>query len=164
MCIRDRALTQPPASLFWRGRGALWPLLRRQQAIAVIGSRRASPYGCSWAQRLGLALAASGWPVISGLAEGVDAQVHQGCLEAGGTPIAVLGTSLERVYPRHHQRLQDQVGRRGLLITEQAPGAAGTRGAFAKRNRLLVALAQAVVLVECPPLSLIHISEPTRPY
>ena len=44
-------LPQPPASLFWRGRGALWPLLRRQQAIAVIGSRRASPYGCSWAQR-----------------------------------------------------------------------------------------------------------------
>ena len=46
-----KALPQPPASLFWRGRGALWPLLRRQQAIAVIGSRRASPYGCSWAQR-----------------------------------------------------------------------------------------------------------------
>ena len=44
-------LPQPPASLFWRGRGALWPLLRRQQAIAVIGSRRSSPYGCSWAQR-----------------------------------------------------------------------------------------------------------------
>ncbi len=147
------ALPQPPASLFWRGRGALWPLLRRQQAIAVIGSRRASPYGCSWAHRLGSALAAAGWPVISGLAEGVDAQAHQGCLEAGGTPIAVLGTSLERVYPHHHQRLQGQVAQRGLLISEQAPGAAGIRGAFAKRNRLLVALAQAVVLVECPQRS-----------
>tara|TARA_X000000950_G_C13888132_1_gene649731 strand:+ start:1148 stop:2245 length:1098 start_codon:yes stop_codon:yes gene_type:complete len=147
------ALPQPPAALFWCGRGALWPLLRRQQAIAVIGSRRASPYGCRWAQQLGVALAAAGWPVISGLAEGVDAQAHQGCLEAGGTPIAVLGTSLERVYPRHHQRLQSQVGRRGLLISEQAPGAPGLRGAFAKRNRLLVAMAQAVVLVECPQRS-----------
>ena len=144
------ALPQPPTSLFWRGRGALWPLLRRQQAVAVIGSRRGSPYGCSWAQRLGQALARAGWPVISGLAEGVDAQAHQGCLQAGGRPIAVLGTSLERVYPRHHQWLQSQVGRRGLLISEQAPGAPGLRGAFAKRNRLLVALAQAVVLVECP--------------
>ena len=147
------ALPQPPAALFWCGRGALWPLLRRQQAIAVIGSRRASPYGCRWAQQLGVALAAAGWPVISGLAEGVDAQAHQGCLEAGGTPIAVLGTSLERVYPRHHQLLQSQVGRRGLLISEQAPGAPGLRGAFAKRNRLLVAMAQAVVLVECPQRS-----------
>ena len=145
-----RALPQPPAALFWRGRGALWPLLRRQQAIAVIGSRRASPYGCSWAQRLGHALAGAGWPVISGLAEGVDAQAHQGCLEAGGTPIAVLGTSLERVYPRHHRPLQAEVARRGLLISELAPGAPGLRGAFAKRNRVLVAMAQAVVLVECP--------------
>ena len=144
------ALPQPPASLFWRGRGALWPLLRRQQAVAVIGSRRGSPYGCSWAQRLGQALARAGWPVISGLAEGVDAQAHQGCLQAGGRPIAVLGTSLERVYPRHHRQLQAEVSSRGLLISEQAPGAPGLKGAFAQRNRLLVALAQAVVLVECP--------------
>ena len=51
MPVALKALPQPPASLFWLGRGALWPLLCRQQAIAVIGSRRASPYGCSWAKR-----------------------------------------------------------------------------------------------------------------
>ena len=66
-----KALPQPPASLFWRGRGALWPLLRRQQAIAVIGSRRASPYGCSWAQRPEPPASRDQWAAA-------DAQAHQG--------------------------------------------------------------------------------------
>jgi DNA processing protein len=105
------------------------------------------------AHRLGQALAASGWPVVSGLAEGIDAEVHRGCLASGGVPVGVLGTPLERVYPRHHVSLQAQVGHRGLLVSEQAPGAAVLRGHFASRNRLLVALARAVVVVECPRVS-----------
>ncbi len=102
------------------------------------------------AQRLGEALAAAGWPVVSGLAEGIDGEVHRGALAGGGVPVAVLGTPLERVYPRHHRGLQAQVGRQGLLISEQAAGAAVLRGHFASRNRLLVALSRAVVVVECP--------------
>jgi DNA processing protein len=105
------------------------------------------------AYRLGEALAAAGWPVVSGLAEGIDGEAHRGCLAAAGAPVAVLGTPLDRVYPRHHGTLQSQVGKRGLLISEQAPGAAVLRGHFANRNRLLVALARAVVVVECPRVS-----------
>jgi DNA processing protein len=103
------------------------------------------------ARALGRALAGAGWPVVSGLAEGIDGAVHAGCLAAAGAPVAVLGTPLERTYPQHHAALQAEVGRRGLLVSEQAPGAAVSRGHFAGRNRLLVALARAVVVVECPP-------------
>ncbi|MEB3334609.1 MAG: DNA-processing protein DprA, partial [Cyanobacteriota bacterium] len=86
----------------------------------------------------------------SGLASGIDGAAHEGCLQAGGVPVGVLGTPLERVYPRHHAPLQAAVAQEGLLLSELPPGATVSKGSFALRNRLLVALARAVILVECP--------------
>ena len=143
-------LSRPPTQLHWRGRGSLWAPLSRRRAVAVVGTRRPSPHGLAMARRIGAALAESGWPVVSGLAEGIDAAAHQGCLAAGGAPVGVLGTPLERVYPRHHAVLQERVARSGLLVTESPPGSSVTPGHFACRNRLQVALAAAVVVVECP--------------
>jgi len=143
-------LERPALRLFWHGRGALWGALRRRQAIAVVGTRRPSRHGETMALAIGRALAEAGWPVVSGLAEGIDAAAHEGCLERGGSPVGVLGTPLDRVYPRHHEQLQRRVGERGLLISEWANGTPVRRGHFAERNRLLVALSRAVVLVECP--------------
>lgn len=143
-------LDRCPPALWWHGRGSLWRPLGRRAAIAVVGTRRPSSHGLAMAHRLGVGLARAGWPVVSGLAEGIDAEVHRGVLAAGGAPVAVLGTPLQRVYPRHHHQLQQQVGHSGLLISEQAPGSAVLAGHFASRNRLLVALARAVVVVECP--------------
>ena len=148
-----KALARPPLHLYWRGRGQLWSPLRQGLAVAVVGTRRASAHGLAMAGAIGSALAQAGWPVVSGLAEGIDAAAHQGCLRAGGRPIGVLGTPLERVYPSHHARLQQQVGELGLLISEQPPGGGVCAGHFAARNRLQVALARAVVLVECPESS-----------
>jgi len=146
-------LQRPPLVLHWAGRGSLWAPLRRRQAIAVVGTRRPSLHGRAMAEGLGAALAEAGWPVVSGLAEGIDAAVHRGCLERGGRPIGVLGTPLDRVYPRHHQVLQAAVARHGLLVSEHPRGTPVRRGHFAARNRLQVALAQAVVVVECPESS-----------
>jgi DNA processing protein len=146
-------LSRPPAQLHWRGRGSLWAPLSRRRAVAVVGTRRPSPHGLAMARRIGAALAEAGWPVVSGLAEGIDAAAHQGCLEADGAPVGVLGTPLERVYPRHHALLQERVARSGLLITESPPGSTVTPGHFATRNRLQVALAAALVVVECPRVS-----------
>ena len=143
-------LSRPPLALYWQGQGALWPLLARRQAVAVVGTRRASRHGMRMAEAIGQALAEAGWPVVSGLAEGIDAAAHGGCLARSGRPVAVLGTPLERVYPRHHGPLQGAVATAGLLISEQPPGAAVRAGHFAARNRLQVALARAVVVVECP--------------
>jgi DNA processing protein len=147
------ALERPPVALYWQGRGSLWAALRERQAVAVVGTRRPSRHGEAMARAIGRALAEAGWPVVSGLAEGIDAAAHQACLEAGGRPVAILGTPLERVYPRHHQALQDRVAEAGLLVSELPAGTAVRAGHFAERNRLQVALACAVVLVECPRAS-----------
>ncbi len=146
-------LARPPLQLHWQGQGQLWAPLRQRRAVAVVGTRRPSRHGLAMARALGVALAEAGWPVVSGLAEGIDGAVHQGCLAAGGAPVAVLGTPLERVYPRHHHGLQAQVAEAGLLISEHPPGTPVHPGHFASRNRLQVALAQAVVVVECPDQS-----------
>jgi len=148
-----RELAQPPVGIYWRGRGCLWPLLCRRQAVAVVGTRRASSHGLAMAEAIGAALAEAGWPVVSGLAEGIDGAAHQGCLARRGSPVAVLGTPLERVYPRHHGALQAAVADAGLLLSELPPGTAVKAGHFAARNRLQVALASALVVVECPQRS-----------
>lgn len=147
------ALARPPLCLRWRGRGGLWAPLRARQSIAVVGTRRPSPHGLAMAEAIGAALAQAGWPVVSGLAEGIDGAAHRGCLARGGRPVAVLGTPIERVYPRHHEELQRQVAQRGLLLSEWPAGGAVQPGHFAARNRLQVALARAVVVVECPESS-----------
>lgn len=146
-------LARPPLALHWKGRGTLWPPLARRRAVAVVGTRRPSLHGLGMARRLGAALAEAGWPVVSGLAEGIDGAVHEGCLEAGGAPVGVLGTPLGRTYPRHHAALQRAVACRGLLVSELPPGASVLAAHFASRNRLQVALAAAVVVVECPASS-----------
>lgn len=146
-------LKRPPLQLCWQGRGSLWPHLGHRRSVAVVGTRRPSLHGLSMAQAIGAALAEAGWPVVSGLAEGIDGAAHQGCLAAGGAPVGVLGTPLGRAYPLHHALLQSQVARQGLLVSELAEGAAVRPGSFAARNRLLVAMAAAVVVVECPVIS-----------
>jgi DNA processing protein len=105
------------------------------------------------ARTIGAALAEAGWPVLSGLAEGIDGAAHGGCLAVGGAPVGVLGTPLGRAYPLHHAALQGQVAREGLLVSELAEGGTVRPGSFAARNRLLVAMAAAVVVVECPVAS-----------
>jgi len=147
------ALDRPPPALYWRGRGSLWAPLARHRAVAVVGTRRPSSHGLLMASRIGAALAAAGWPVVSGLAEGIDGAAHEGCLAAGGAPVGVLGTPLDRTYPRHHRNLQRQVAREGLLLSEWPVGSPVRPGHFASRNRLQVALAWALVLVECPQAS-----------
>ena len=140
----------PPAALYWSGRGSLWPHLRERRAVAVVGTRRPSRHGLQVSRQIGAVLAKGGWPVVSGLAAGIDGAVHEGCLQEKGMPIGVLGTPLERVYPRHHAPLQAAVGTSGLLLSELPQGASVSKGSFAQRNRLQVALACAVILVECP--------------
>lgn len=146
-------LERPPLALHWCGRGSLWAPLRLRQAVAVVGTRRPSPHGLAMAEAIGAALAQGGWPVVSGLAEGIDGAAHRGCLARGGRPVGVLGTGLDRVYPRHHAQLQRRVAAEGLLISEQPPGSSVQPGHFAARNRLQVALARGLVVVECPEAS-----------
>lgn len=147
------ALEQPPLALFHQGQLELLQCLSYRKAVAVVGTRSASSHGLGMAEDLGRVLAGAGWPVLSGLAEGIDGAVHRGCLQGGGAPVAVLGTPLDRSYPRHHDTLQTKVGESGLLLTELPPGTTVQRRHFAARNRLVAAFAGAVVVVECPERS-----------
>ncbi len=147
------ALERPPLALHWSGQKMCLPLLSARKAIAVVGTRSPSDHGCRMAYEIGQCLARAGWPVVSGLAEGIDAASHHGCLDAGGIPVGVLGTPLERVYPPEHEALQSQVEAAGLLVTEWPRGARVQRSSFALRNRLLVSVSSALVVVECPEVS-----------
>tara|TARA_B100002051_G_scaffold166077_1_gene156850 strand:+ start:1690 stop:2760 length:1071 start_codon:yes stop_codon:yes gene_type:complete len=146
-------IDRPPMHLFCRGRNELLACLDQRQVVAVVGTRSASRHGLQMADELGRSLAQAGWPVLSGLAEGIDAAAHHGCLAVGGAPVAVLGTPLDRVYPRHHEQLQRRVAENGLVLSEYPSGSSVQRGHFAARNRLLVACASTVVVVECPERS-----------
>ena len=136
-------LSAPPAGIWMWGRVAPADL-----AVAVVGSRRATPAGLDIARCLGRDLAAAGVQVVSGMALGVDGAAHQGSLEAGGTTVAVLGCGIDVCYPPSHRDLRAAILDAGCAVTEEPAGAEPLRFQFPKRNRLIAALALAVVVVE----------------
>jgi DNA processing protein len=141
-----RAIHDPPAGLFLRGRSEHAALSR--PAVAVVGARACSGYGASVARSLGGDLAAAGLVIVSGLARGIDAEVHRGALEADGTTVAVLGCGIDRDYPAAHAELARRVAEAGLVVSEYAPGVEPAPWRFPARNRLVAGLCAATVVVE----------------
>ena len=115
---------------------------------AIVGARKATAYGLAVARRLAGELAAHGVGIASGLARGIDAAAHRGALEAGGCTVAVLGCGPDRVYPPGHERLAAEIAARGAVLSELPPGAPPFAYHFPLRNRLISAIAEAVVVVE----------------
>jgi DNA processing protein len=140
---RLRATADAPLVLFQRGDVSLLDRL----AVAVVGSRKASPYGVNVAEMLARGLASHGVAVVSGLAWGIDAAAHRAALETGVT-IAVLGTGIDVAYPRSNQKLQERIAERGLLLSEFPPGTTPQPHHFPVRNRIIAGLASAVIVVE----------------
>ena len=117
-------------------------------AIAIVGARRATPYGLEVAAQLARDLAARGVTIVSGFARGIDSAAHRAALDAGGRTIAVLGSGIDVVYPPENRRLADAVAARGALVTQFPPGTPPLPYHFPTRNRTLAALALGVVVVE----------------
>jgi len=141
-----REIPDPPPVLFVRG-----VLEERDRfAVAVVGSRQASPYGRSVASRLTRDLAQAGLTIVSGGAIGIDAAAHRAALEAGGRTLVVLGCGLDVDYPRENRALFEQVVRQGqgALLTEFPLGATPEPWRFPLRNRVISGLAMGVVVVE----------------
>jgi DNA processing protein len=137
-------LHDPPAVLYLRGNADL--LLRT--SVAIVGARRATPVGRRVAEGMARELARAGLGVVSGLATGIDAAAHRGAVgEAGGT-VAVLGRGPDRAYPLANAGLFHQIAADGLLVSEFPPGIPARSHHFPRRNRVLAALAEGVVLVE----------------
>ncbi len=137
-----REIDPPPPLIYAKGNTALL----RRPGVAIVGSRNASALGLSFASSLAADIAEAGFPVISGLARGIDTAAHRGSLR-GGTA-AVLAGGIDNIYPPDNAGLYEDIGSRGVLISENPPGFQPRAQDFPRRNRLISGLSLGVIVVE----------------
>ncbi len=145
-------MPDPPLMLYALGQTALLPQLNAERSLAMVGSRNTTPQGQANAREFARSLAGSGLTIVSGLALGIDGAAHDGALlgaqaQALAT-VAVVGTGLDRVYPRQHRELAHRIAQRGLILSEYHLGTPPLNANFPKRNRLIAGLSQATLVVE----------------
>jgi len=139
-----REISDPPPVLYVKGTMTeedAW-------AVAVVGTRRASPYGREVTRRLTTALARSGITIVSGLARGIDAEAHRAALRAGGRTIAVLGCGIDQVYPPEHRKLAEEVIAHGALVSDYPLGTRPEGSNFPPRNRIISGLSLGVLVTD----------------
>jgi DNA processing protein len=141
---RLKEIDDAPPVLYLRGGLATTDEL----AVAVVGTRRPTPYGRQVAEELSYQLAANRITVVSGLARGVDAIAHRAALQAGGRTLAVMACGLDMVYPPEHAKLSREIAEHGVLISEQPLGTQPRGDYFPRRNRILSGLSLGVLVIE----------------
>jgi DNA processing protein len=139
-----REIFDPPVLLFARGRVELLQSL----GVAVVGTRRPTPYGLAVAERLSGDLAHAGLTISSGMARGIDSAAHKGALAAGGDTVAVLGCGVDVVYPSENRKLAADLAVKGLIISEFPMGAVAFPQNFPIRNRIISGISLGVLIVE----------------
>jgi DNA processing protein len=144
-----RQIYDPPIMLYVQGQ----LLEEDRQALAMVGSRRCSPYGRLVAHSLARELAARGLTIVSGLAMGIDGAAHMGALEAGGRTIGVMACGLDITYPAEHTELKEKMAQHGAVISEVPLGTHPMPARFPTRNRIISGLSLGVVVVEAPEKS-----------
>lgn len=137
-------IADPPLLLYAQGRCELL----RAQGIAIVGSRNPTPQGVDTARSFASALSTGGLTVVSGLALGIDGAAHEGALKGPGSTIAVVGTGLDRVYPKRHHELAHRIAREGLMMSEYSLGTMPMNHNFPLRNRIIAGLTQGTLVVE----------------
>lgn len=147
---RLRSIYDAPVLLY--GKGAM-PLFDEEAAVAVVGTRKCSPYGVHAAEELGYQLAKQGALLVSGMADGIDAAAMKGALRAGGFVAAILGGGVDVIYPYANRRLYEDVAATGVLLSEYPPGTPAEAWHFPVRNRIISGLSLAAVVVEAPARS-----------
>lgn len=141
---RLREIDNPPPVLFVRGN-----LVEADDwAVAIVGTRRATPYGKQVAEELAASLARAGVTIVSGFARGIDAVAHVSALEAGGRTLAVLGSGLDKLYPPEHAALAERVVSQGALISDYPLGTPPDSSNFPPRNRIISGLSLGTIVVE----------------
>jgi DNA processing protein len=141
---RLKEIDQPPPVLYVRGELKL----EDEWAVAIVGTRRITPYGRQVTEEVSGTLARNGVTVVSGLARGVDAVAHQTAVQAGGRTLAVLGSGVDRIYPPENQRLADQILSHGAVISDYPLGTPPEGPNFPPRNRIISGLSLAVIVIE----------------
>jgi len=141
---RLREISQPPPVLYYRGE--LFP--EDTWAVAVVGTRRVTPYGRQVAEDTASFLAANGVTIVSGLARGVDGIAHRAALRVGGRTLAVLGSGVDQIYPPEHLTLAEQISEHGAVLSDYPPETAPESANFPPRNRIISGLSMAVIVIE----------------
>ncbi len=147
---RLRRIPDAPVVLYVWGK---LPAVDERAVVAVVGTRKASPYGQTMAARLGEGIARGGGIVVSGLAEGCDGIAMESAMRAGGAVVGVLGTAIDTVYPAKNRWLFRETMTRGALVSEHGPGTRTYRSDFRLRNRIISGLALGVAVAEAPEKS-----------
>lgn len=137
-------LADPPIMLYAKGRRALL----NHPALAIVGSRHATPQGVSNAEAFAYAISNAGLSIVSGLAHGIDAAAHRGGLRGKGSSIAVVGTGLDKVYPAANRQLAHQLATEGLLVSEFPLGTPPLAANFPRRNRIISGLSLGCLVIE----------------
>jgi DNA processing protein len=143
-------IPDPPPVLYYRGNLTLLAQCQSHPAVGIVGTRSPSEYGRRWTRRISAALAQAGITVVSGLADGIDREAHDSCLQRQGNTIGVLGTGVDVVYPRQNRDLYAAIAQRGLLLSEYPPGTPPDRSHFPRRNRIIAGLSRATLVAEAP--------------
>jgi DNA processing protein len=138
-----RGIRQAPPAIFTLGR-----VLVDDPGVSVVGARAASAWGLAMAGEIARALTALGMTVVSGLACGIDTAAHRAALDAGGRTVAVIGTGISQAYPSENRQLQDEIARRGLVLSQFWPDAPPDRHTFPVRNATMSGYGLATVVVE----------------
>jgi DNA processing protein len=133
----------PPMVIYVKGN-----LIQNEKAVAVVGSRVATPYGLKMAEAISRELTKCGITVISGMARGVDSSAHIGALNSGGRTIAVLGCGLDKAYPPENDKLMKRIEETGTVISEYVPGVVPLPQNFPARNRIISGISMGVVVIE----------------
>lgn len=139
-----RQIRQPPLVLFVAGDVSLLS----QPQLAIVGSRQPSPTGRKIAHQFAAELVRHGYVITSGMARGIDSCAHQGALSVDGPTIAVLGSGLERVYPKSNRELAAQICQQGAMVSEYFPQEEARPAYFPQRNRIVVGLSKGTLVVE----------------
>ena len=142
-------IAEPPPVLHFKGD----PELLNRPAVAIVGSRNATPQGRENAQAFALALSDAGLTIVSGLAQGIDAAAHQGGLSGASGSIAVVGTGIDRIYPASNEALAHRLAESGGLLSQFTLGTTPLPGNFPRRNRVISGLVRGVLVVEATPAS-----------
>jgi len=139
-----KEIPDPPVLFYAKGNTGLL----EQPLMAMVGSRNPTADGIHNARAFSAYLCSAGLGIVSGMATGIDAQAHQGALDADGDTVAVIGTGIDRIYPARHKQLAHDIAERGLIISEFPLGTPPARSNFPRRNRLISGLSLGVLVVE----------------
>jgi len=122
-------------------------------AIAIVGTRRATDYGLRQCEKLSFDLAVRGITIVSGMALGIDTAAHRGAIKAGGRTIAVLGSGHDNIYPPENRPLYSEIVKNGAVVSEYPPDMIPQRANFPRRNRIISGMSKGVIVIEAPQRS-----------